>query len=170
MVSKTLFSSATEEWATPQDLFDYWDSVFHFNIDVCATPENAKCSKFFTKEGDALKQDWKDYICWMNPPYGKNIYQWVEKAYHSAKRGALVVCLLPARTDTRYFHDFCCKGYVVFLKGRLKFGGSKNPAPFPSMVVVFCPKHLVVGDMENGSMMDKIYMQDGVRIMSSFAL
>ena len=130
------FSSKTDNWATPQDFFDEWDKEFGFDLDVCASPDNAKCVKYFDVEEDGLKQKWEG-ICWMNPPYGRTIKQWMEKAYTSAEEGATVVCLVPARTDTVWWHDYAMKGHVTFIKGRLKFGGSKNSAPFPSAVVVF---------------------------------
>lgn len=134
-----MFSSNTDLWATPQDFFDQLHAVFHFETDVCALPENAKCPAFFQPSDDGLAQEWRG-VCWMNPPYGREIGAWVEKAYRSAKEnGATVVCLLPARVDTRWWHDFCRKGEVTFIKGRLKFGGSKTGAPFPSAVVVFRP-------------------------------
>ena len=130
-------SSATCEWETPQELFDRLNAQYHFETDVCATAENAKCGKFYTKEQDGLKQDWGG-VCWMNPPYGKEIGKWMEKAYtESRTAGATVVCLVPARTDTAWWHDYAMKGNITFLRGRLKFGGCKNSAPFPSAIVVF---------------------------------
>jgi len=131
-----MFSSATDEWATPQDFFDKMNAEFHFETDVCATPQNAKCKRYFTKEQDGLSLPWGGR-CWMNPPYGRKIGLWVKKAWEAAQTGATVVCLLPARTDTSWWHDYCMKGEVRFVRGRLKFGGSKNPAPFPSAVVIF---------------------------------
>ena len=136
MNKELMFSSAKCEWETPQDLFDKLNQEFKFTLDVCALPENAKCDQFYTPEDDGLLQPW-DGVCWMNPPYGRTIRHWVEKAYTSSLMGATVVCLLPARTDTRWFHDFCTKGEIRFIKGRLKFGGHKNNAPFPSMIVIF---------------------------------
>lgn len=133
------FSSATDQWATPQDFFDAVNAEFGFTVDVCADSMNAKCAVFFCKECDGLKQIWSG-VCWMNPPYGREIGKWVKKAYESAQQGATVVCLLPARTDTKWFHDYCAKGEVRFLRGRLKFGGSDNSAPFPTMLVIFRPK------------------------------
>ena len=129
------FSSATDLWATPQAFFDELNKEFGFELDVCALPENAKCEKYYTPEIDGLKQQWRG-ICWMNPPYGREIGAWMEKAYESSLEGATVVCLVPARTDTRWFHDFAMRGEIRFIKGRLKFGDSKNSAPFPSAVVV----------------------------------
>lgn len=140
MNNELMFSSATDLWATPADFFAALDFVFGFETDVCATQENAKCERFFSPEIDGLKEEWTG-TCWMNPPYGKTIGAWVKKAYESAKKNrATVVCLLPARVDTKWWHDYCAKGEVTFVKGRLKFGGSKNGAPFPSAVVVFRPQ------------------------------
>lgn len=131
-------SSTTDLWETPQWLFDELNNVYHFQTDVCAIPENAKCATYFTPEQDGLAQEWKG-ICWMNPPYGRNIGKWVKKAYESARNGATVVCLLPSRTDTAWWHDYCMKGKITFIRGRLKFGQSKNSAPFPSAIVAFEP-------------------------------
>lgn len=134
-----MFSSKTDVWATPDDFFSRLDKVFRFETDVCALPENAKCGNFYSPQDDGLSQEWTG-VCWMNPPYGREISKWVEKAYDSAKRnGATVVCLLPARVDTRWWHDYCANGEVHFIKGRLKFGGAKDSAPFPNAVVVFRP-------------------------------
>ena len=126
-------------WYTPEDFFKKYDDKYKFELDVCATDDNAKCARYFTEEIDGLSQEWKG-ICWMNPPYGRNIKQWMKKAYESSLSGATVVCLVPARTDTNWWHDYAMKGDIEFIKGRLKFGGSKNSAPFPSAVVVFNPK------------------------------
>ena len=103
---------------------------------MCATDDNAKCAKYYTEEMDGLSQEWRG-VCWMNPPYGRTIGKWMKKAYESSLEGATVVCLVPARTDTNWWHDYAMKGDIEFIKGRLKFGGSKNSAPFPSAVVVF---------------------------------
>lgn len=139
MVSKTLFSSATNEWATPQDFYNILNKEFNFTLDPCATKQNAKCSRYFTIDDDGLKQDWSKDVVFMNPPYGREIKDWVEKAYRESIKGAIVVCLIPARTDTRYWHDwiFNKASEIRFVKGRLKFGGEKNSAPFPSAVIVF---------------------------------
>ncbi len=136
---EVMFSSKSEEWETPQEVFDYLDDhLGPFTLDVCATPENAKCKEYYTKEQDGLKQSWRGHRCWMNPPYGRTITNWIRKAYHaSLLPDTSVVCLLPARTDTRWFHDYCAKGEIWFIRGRLKFGGAKTGAPFPSMVVIF---------------------------------
>ena len=131
------FSSATCEWATPQTLFDELERIFGgFTLDPCATPENAKCARYFTREDDGLSQPWSGKV-FMNPPYGREIGQWVKKAWTESLGGALVVCLLPARVDTRWWHDYAKQGHVYFLRGRLKFGASLNSAPFPSAIVTF---------------------------------
>ena len=132
------FSSATDLWSTPQEFFDKLNQEFHFDVDVCALPENAKCPKFYCPQDDGLSQTWTG-TCWMNPPYGRAIGGWIRKAYESSLDGATVVCLLPSRTDTKWFHDFCTKGEIRFVRGRLKFGGAKYNAPFPCMVVIFRP-------------------------------
>ena len=134
MRTDVMFSSKTDLWATPQDFFNALDSEFRFETDVCALPENAKCRNYYTPEVDGLKQIWKG-VCWCNPPYGREIGKWVKKA---AESKCTVVMLLPARTDTKWFHEYIYgKAEVRFIRGRLKFGGSKNSAPFPSMVVVY---------------------------------
>lgn len=130
------YSSKTDLWATPQDFFDKYDAIYNFELDVCAVKENAKCGKYFTPEQDGLKQEWSG-ICWMNPPYGRGIGKWMRKAYESSGNGTIVVCLVPARTDTRWWHDYAMKGQIEFIKGRLKFGDAKTNAPFPSAVVTF---------------------------------
>ena len=149
MNTEVMFSSKTDLWETPQEFFDKLDKEFHFNLDVCALPENAKCAAYYTPEMDGLIQPWYGR-CWCNPPYGREIEKWVERAYCSAvEGGAIVVMLLPARTDTRWFHEYIYgKAEIRFVRGRLKFGGSKNSAPFPSMVVVFRPKMEMLEGME----------------------
>ena len=130
-------SSNTDLWETPQDFFDKLNEEFHFTLDVCALPENAKCKKYYTPKENSLCQEWAG-VCFMNPPYGRQIGKWIKKAYEvSVHGGATVVCLIPARTDTAWWHDYAMKGEVRFLRGRLKFGGAKNSAPFPSAVIVF---------------------------------
>jgi phage N-6-adenine-methyltransferase len=130
------FSSKTDEWATPQDFFAACNRIWGFTTDVCALPENAKCPAYFTPEQDGLKQDWAG-ACWMNPPYGREIGRWMRKAWESSAQGATVVCLVPARTCTRWWHDYATRGAITFVRGRLKFGGSNNSAPFPSALVTF---------------------------------
>jgi len=131
------FSSKTDLWSTPQYFFDKLNDEFNFTLDPCATAENAKCDKFYTKEDDGLSKDWSDERVFMNPPYGREIGRWVEKARNSGAQ--VVCCLVPARTDTRWWHNSIIGGgaEVRFIKGRLKFGGSKENAPFPSAVIIF---------------------------------
>lgn len=139
MNADVLFSSKTGLWETPQEFFDELDAEFHFDLDVCALPENAKCARYFTPEDDGLSQPWNG-VCWCNPPYGSKVGEWVRRARFASAVGATVVMLLPARTDTRWFHDYIYGKKNVeirFVRGRLKFGGCKNSAPFPSMVVIF---------------------------------
>lgn len=140
MNTNVMFSSDNEVWSTPQTFFNELDDEFHFNLDPCALPENAKCSKYFTPSEDGLTQDWGGYVVFCNPPYGRKIKDWVKKCYEESKKpNTTVVMLMPARTDTNYFHEFIYHQAkeIRFLRGRLKFGGAKNSAPFPSMVVIF---------------------------------
>lgn len=155
------FSSKSDEWATPQDFFDKLNEEFNFTLDACATHTNHKCDKYFTLEEDGLIQSWGGYRVFCNPPYSQ-IKDWAKK---SSESNTLVVMLIPARTDTRYFHEYIYQKQNVeirFVKGRLIFGddeywkwlwdqelinnkinplykkyGKKNSAPFPSMVVIF---------------------------------
>lgn len=130
------FSSATGEWATPQDFFDRLHAEFAFTLDPAATAENAKCAKFYSLADDGLSRSWAGERVFVNPPYGRGIGKWVEKA--ATCGAAVVVALLPARTDTRWFHDFIYgKAEIRFVRGRLKFGGHENSAPFPSMVAIW---------------------------------
>ena len=140
MNTAVMFSGKTDEWETPQELFNELNEEFNFTLDPCATHENAKCKKYYTVKEDGLKQDWQGETVFCNPPYGRSIKDWVRKCYEeSRKPNTTVVMLIPARTDTTYFHEYIYKKArdIRFVKGRLKFGNSKNGAPFPSMVVVF---------------------------------
>ena len=139
MNNAVLFSSKTDNWETPPELFKDLDNEFKFTLDPCASKDNHKCDKYFTKEENGLLQDWSGYKVFCNPPYGRTIAAWVEKAYMECqKENTLVVMLLPARTDTRWFHEFIYHKFEIrFIKGRLKFGSCKNSAPFPSMIVIF---------------------------------
>ena len=138
-VNSGLFSSDKQDWATPPEFFQTLDAEFGFDVDVCANCDNARCPIFFSPEVDGLQQQWRG-VCWMNPPYGSAIGDWMAKAYLSSLQGATVVCLVPARTDTQWWHDFAMRGEIRFLEGRLKFGVGRGTAPFPSAVVVFRPK------------------------------
>lgn len=142
-VNGGMFSSDTDAWSTPQPLFDALDAEFGFTLDSCATLETAKCERFFTREDDGLSKPWPGVV-FMNPPYGRDIALWVAKAHKESRRGATVVCLLPARTDTGYWHDYVMRADEIrFIRGRLHFGGdherTAHNAPFPSAVVVFRP-------------------------------
>lgn len=140
MNTQLIFSSKTDMWSTPQAFFDKYNEKYLFDLDVCATVENAKCSHFLTEGMNGLHQGWAK-MNWCNPPYGRGITGlWVEKAFSESLRGNTTVMLLPARTDTKWFHQFIYQKEGVeceFIKGRLKFGGCKDSAPFPSMVVIF---------------------------------
>ena len=140
------FKSVKNTWETPQGLFDALDAEFHFTLDPCASSENAKCKTYFTAADDGLLRSWKGHRVFMNPPYGRDIGNWVVKAArvlhcsNSRIHPVLVVGLLPARTDTRWFHDYIYnKAEIRFLKGRIRFVGAKHSAPFPSMVVIWRP-------------------------------
>jgi site-specific DNA-methyltransferase (adenine-specific) len=139
-VQKVMFSSSTGDWATPQDFFDKLNWRFGpFTLDPCATTHNTKCTNFFTEQDNGLEADWGDNAVFVNPPYGRSIGDWIRKGYEeSRKPNTKVVMLIPARTDTKYWHDYVMRASeVYFVKGRLKFGDSQNSAPFPSAVVVF---------------------------------
>jgi phage N-6-adenine-methyltransferase len=137
MINKVLFSSNSDEWETPQDLFNELNQEFRFDLDVAATRENKKCKNYFSKDLDGLKQSWQGSYVFCNPPYSQ-ISKWVKKASGEANSNTKVVMLLPARTDTKWFHKYIYnKTEIRFIKGRLKFSNSKNSAPFPSMIVIF---------------------------------
>lgn len=142
MKTELHFSSKTNEWATPQLFFDKLNEEFKFTLDPCATHDNAKCSNYYTIEDDGLSKNWGGNIVFMNPPYGRELKHWVQKAYEESLNGATVVCLIPARTDTTYWHNYIFgkADDIRFIKGRLKFGDSKNSAPFPSAVIVYKSK------------------------------
>jgi len=170
------FSSATCEWSTPQPLFERFDAQYHFDLDPCCTHENAKCETHFTEADDGLAQSWEAHRVWMNPPYGNptpacrsncrkkscvrrghhvenyipGIGDWMRKAWEESQRGALVVCLVPVRTDTRWWHQFAVNGKIEYLRGRLKFGDAKNCAPFPSAIVVFEPRQEAPAPISTG--------------------
>jgi phage N-6-adenine-methyltransferase len=140
-----MFSSEKDDWETPQDLFDALNSEFGFSVDVCASNKNAKVTRFWNQDMDSLAIPWVQWakandlppVFWMNPPYGREIGKWIQKAYEESQGGGTVVCLVPSRTDTRWWHDYCMQGEIRFIRGRLKFGGAKNSAPFPSAIVIF---------------------------------
>jgi len=134
-------SSKSHEWATPWDLFNKINEKHGpCDLDVCATKENTKCERYFTENQNGLIQPWEG-ICWMNPPYGREIGKWVKKAFQEVqiRNADKVICLLPARTDTKWFHLYILPytKEIKFLRGRIKFEGAKNSAPFPSVIVIF---------------------------------
>lgn len=140
MNTTTMFSSKSSDWSTPQEFYDKLDAEFGFVLDPCASDENAKCAVYYTERDNGLGEAWFGPV-FMNPPYGRQIGHWVKRAYQESDE-MLIVALLPARTDTKWFHDYIYgKAEIRFVKGRLKFGGSKNSAPFPSMVVIWRPTH-----------------------------
>lgn len=135
-----MFSSKTDLWSTPQNFFDSLNEEFNFTLDPCATPKNAKCDKYYTANENGLAQNWQGETVFCNPPYGRAIKDWVIKCYEESKKpNTVVVMLIPARTDTIYFHDYIYHKVkeMRFVKGRLKFGNAKNSAPFPSMIIIF---------------------------------
>lgn len=137
-MEKALFSSNSDEWATPQDVFQSLNDEFHFTLDPCATDRNHKCAHYYTQDDNGLQQDWGGEQVFCNPPYS-TIAQWVRKCYlEGTKKNTTVVLLIPSRTDTKYFHNYIYqRSEIRFLKGRLHFNESKSAAPFPSMVVIF---------------------------------
>ena len=139
MNTKLMFSSEKDDWETPQDLFDKLDDEFHFTLDAASSDLNAKFEKHYTVEDDGLSQSWAGNNVFLNPPYGRNMKDWMRKAYEESQaENTTVVVLVPARTDTAWFHDYVYgKAELRFLRGRLKFGGCENSAPFPSLVVVY---------------------------------
>jgi len=139
-----MFSSRETSWETPQDFYNILDDHFGFDLDPCASKENAKCKEYYTEADDGLSKRWgPNKKVFVNPPYGKDIKNWIKKAYDESRReGSIVVVLMPARTDTSYWHDYCMKASeIYFVRGRLRFGDAKAGAPFPSAVVVFDRYH-----------------------------
>ena len=136
---KVHYMSKSNEWTTPPDLFNKLNLKYNFTLDPCCTKDSALCDKYYTIEDNGLIQDWSEDIVFMNPPYGREIGKWIEKAYKESLKGATIVCLIPARTDTRYWHNFIFPyaSDIKFIKGRLKFGSGNAPAPFPSALVEF---------------------------------
>lgn len=139
MNTQVMFSTGKDDWETPQYLFEQLDSEFHFTLDPCCTSENKKCKKFYTEADNGLVRDWEGETVFVNPPYSsKQQDLWVKKCYEESLKGTTVVALLPARTDTKRFHQYILnKADIRFIEGRLKFGGGKNSAPFPSMIVIW---------------------------------
>ena len=139
MMNTGLYTSDRSDWATPAHFFHALDAIYHFDLDVCASENNHKCSTYFDKEIDGLQQSWGNHICFMNPPYGREIGAWVCKAHEESRKGATVVALLPCRTDTNWWKHVMKADELYFVHKRLHFDDSANAAPFPSCVVVWKP-------------------------------
>jgi phage N-6-adenine-methyltransferase len=139
---KVMFSSKSDEWGTPKEFFKKLDADYNFTLDPCATAQNAKCKNFYTMEDNGLEKDWEGETVFVNPPYGK-IKDWVLKCHkESLKPATTIVMLIPSRTDTRWWHQYCMTAHqIFFVKGRLKFEGGEHAAPFPSAVIVFKSIH-----------------------------
>lgn len=141
MITNGLFTSNKKDWTTPRRLFDELNDEFHFTLDACASEENHLCDKYYTKENSCLNKEWINETVFINPPYGREIFYFVRKCWLEALCNDIkIVALLPARTDTKWFHTYIYKfrrARIKFIEGRLKFGNSKNSAPFPSMIVYF---------------------------------
>ena len=138
-LQKAMVSSKSNEWATPDNLFNKLDEEFTFTLDPCSTDENAKCDKHYTQKDNGLSHDWSKDIVFMNPPYGGHTGKWMRKALSDSRKGAIVVCLIVSSTDRSYWHDyiFPYAAEIRFLRGRITFGESKSTAPFASAIVVF---------------------------------
>jgi len=135
---KNIFKSKSTEYETPNEIFDPLKKEFDLKVDVCATKENTKCNIYFTKQEDAFTREWHKYgNCWMNPPWGKDLKKWVKKAFEESQKGITVVCLLPVRSNTNWWHDYCMKGEIRFLKGEIKFCGMDRGLWLPCSIVIF---------------------------------
>lgn len=156
----TAFKSTKQDWVTPTSLFQVLNAEFNFTLDVAASKENTKCQKFFTKEDNGLAQDWAG-ICWMNPPYN-NKKGWIIKAYNESLKGATVVCLVPARTNTNWWHDYCMKGEVRLIRGRVKFDGAIHGLPQPLALVIFTPPNTACSGRLDSPRLKSFNLTDGV--------
>lgn len=154
-INDSMFSSEKHDWETPEELFLGLHKRYNFEIDLAANERNAKLGTFFSVENDAFRHHW-NLTSWLNPPYGRQIVNWIQRAYDQSRvHASTIVVLMPARTDTMYFHDFVMKSRkIYFIKGRLTFVGADHPAPFPSMVVEFSPSDI------GGIYMPEIYTMD----------
>jgi site-specific DNA-methyltransferase (adenine-specific) len=140
---KNRFASKKQDWETPDSIWLPLAEEFPFNLDVAASDKNHLLEQYITEEQDAMKTEWGSHVCWLNPPYGKGypLSAWVKRGYEESKKGAIVVMLIPSRTNTNWFHEICLKhGEVRFLKGRPKFGGAKHGLPQPLCIVIFRPQ------------------------------
>jgi site-specific DNA-methyltransferase (adenine-specific) len=138
---ETAWRSDKQDWETPQGLFDWLNEQYHFTLDVCATQANAKVARYFSLTDDGLAQSWADEVCFMNPPYGRSVGKWIEKARSEAEKGATVVCLVYARTGAAWYQDHVPNATCVHLiRTRLRFVGAKSSAPSDSAIIIFTPE------------------------------
>jgi site-specific DNA-methyltransferase (adenine-specific) len=165
MVQRALLTSQTE-WGTPFSLLAALECEFRFTLDPCSTHANAKCKFHFTKQEDGLQQERLEHTVFKNPPYRRDIRAWMKKAQQSSLLGATCVCLVPARTDTRWWHAYAMKGEIRFHRGRIKFGGGRHPAPFPSAVVIFWPRGHVLGSYPSHGGLDSLDSRQKARMPS----
>lgn len=138
-LQKAMVSSKSNEWVTPQWLFDKLNREFGFTLDPCATPQNAKCARFYTKDNDGLGHSWANEVVFVNPPYGGNTDRWLRKAWQESLNNAVVVCLLVSSTDRSYWHDyiFPYASQIRWIRGRLRFSDASSTAPFASAIIIF---------------------------------
>jgi site-specific DNA-methyltransferase (adenine-specific) len=154
-IDKVLFSTGKDDWETPEDLFNHFNKIFNFDLDVCADKKNKKLKRYLSEKDNALIKDW-DKKNWCNPPYSNgNQWKFIRKAYEESLKGKLTVCLIPARPDTKAWHDYVMKAdHIQYIKGRLRFVGAKSSAPFPSCIVIFGLRYLkkryLKNDKNNG--------------------
>lgn len=141
------FSSSSDEWPTPQWLFEQLNREFRFTLDPCSTPDNAKCDRHYTMADNGLQREWGTESVFMNPPYSA-VEDWMARAFMASIEGATVVCLVPSRTDTAWWHDYAMKGEIRFIRGRLKFGEATANAPFPSAIIIFRPPSFRLGAID----------------------
>jgi len=144
------YSSKSRDWETPESIFKPLQEEFNIVLDVCATDQNKKCDAYLDRKLNGLTSEWlivgetgkpSKGACWMNPPYGREVGAWVRKAHAESLKGITTVALLPARTDTKWFHEYIYgKTEIRFFKGRIRFVNAKASAPFPSMIVIFKPQ------------------------------
>jgi len=133
------YQSVRHDHGTPKDLFGLFNAEFHFTIDACAEPHTALCERYYTYHENAFIQDFRGEVVWMNPPYGREIGKWMALAYNESQKGSTWVCLVPSRTDTKWWHEIVMEGEIRFIRGRLRFKDMINNAPFPSAIVIFRP-------------------------------
>lgn len=150
------YSSKNTDWETPKELFSGLNNIFNFTLDPCASKENALLPHYLTKEMDGLKVSWKGHRVFCNPPYGRELGKWIKKAYEESAQCPIIVVLCPARTDTKYFHQYSIHSNIFFIEGRLKFSNSLSPAPFPSMLLIFNNEEITLDLGIKGTLMRKL--------------